>query len=196
MQNKKDKQLLAEIVEATDAGSFKYTTAKQREKLLELGLVETNPEMVDPKNKNKIATRATSKGFAALSIAEDAESAEDAETETPEGTEEVTETKTNEFELETGIAVPAVKRGRGAGKYPFDAMPAPSADDDGNAIFASFHVAPTEKRPNPAKSLASTVSSVIRRYKDENGVVTRKFLVRRVDETDPKGEGARVFRVQ
>ncbi len=100
---------------------------------------------------------------------------------------EATKTKSAAFELETGVALPTVRRGgRGANIYPFDAM------DVGH----SFHVPVSEDKPNPAKSLASTVSSATARYKDESGEVTRKFVVRSVGAEDPKGPGARVFRVE
>jgi len=189
--NKKSLEKLTEIVEAGQNGIF--TTEKQHGPLLELGLVEVNKSVPDPTNKNKIATRATSKGIAALNIAAVIE----------EGNEDMPEPTTKPtFELEDDVAIPTVRRGRsGTSRYPFDAM----------TVGQSFHVAATEETPDPAKGLASTASGANRRYSvpaedgrlriDKKGnevpvmVKTRDFIVRRVDATDVKGEGARVFRI-
>lgn len=139
---------------------------------------------------------------------------------TDEGTSEAPS-----FVIEDNIPLPGAKRGgRGKTIYPFDAL----------AVNQSFHVPATAENPNPAKSLASTVSSATARYavplegqfedvkvttyavdaagkriegpdgkpvktgetterrqKTQN---TRVFTVRAVDETDPKGKGARVWR--
>lgn len=109
---------------------------------------------------------------------------------------------TGGFELESGIAVPAAHRGgHGATKYPFDAM----------EVGQSFHVASTAERLKPARTLASVVSSATARYAKpaKDGatrvnrndktvpvmVNTRTFVIRSVDSTDPKGEGARIFRI-
>lgn len=107
------------------------------------------------------------------------------------------------FELETGHELPVSKRGGGlkADIYPFAAM------EKG----MSFHVAASDKRPNPAKSLASTITAANRRFaaafpakKGKNphpqagqpsGQDGRKFTVRPAVATDPKGPGARVYRI-
>jgi len=86
------------------------------------------------------------------------------------------------------IEIPARRRSSKAGKYPFAQM----------QVGQSFHIAATEENPEPGKRMQSTCSTATRRYKVANseGVlqVTRKFVVRTVDETDPKGPGARIFR--
>jgi len=172
---KKELDLLAAIVEATasEAGML-FASEKESAKLVELGLVEINVTITD--DAGNVATRATQEGVNAMSKTN--------ETASPEATE----TKAaGSFELESGIALPTVRRGgRGANIYPFDEMD----------VGQSFHVPVSEDKPNPAKSLASTVSSATARYKDESGEVTRKFVVRSVGAEDPKGPGARVFRVE
>lgn len=63
-------------------------------------------------------------------------------------------------------------------KYPFDQM----------AVGNSFHVPKTEDDPNPANKLGVAVCKVNKQ------LTNKKFVVRTVDETDPKGPGARAFR--
>lgn len=102
------------------------------------------------------------------------------------------------IKLETGIPVPEVAtRGRNSGTtLPFDQM----------EVGHSFFVAATEKKPNPAKSLASTVSRVTKSYAypDQRGetkvnrkgkivpvmIKTREFIVKEVEG------GARVWRTK
>lgn len=170
---KKELDLLATIAEATASESFVYASEKETAKLVELGLVEINVTMTD--DDGNVATRATPEGMEKMNQTE-----ENTATETAPA-------KASGFEIESGIELPTVRRGgRGANVYPFDEM------DVGH----SFHVPVSEEKPNPAKSLASTVSSATARYKDEDGNVTRKFVVRSVGDSDPKGPGARVFRVE
>lgn len=88
---------------------------------------------------------------------------------------------------------------------PFDTM----------RVGGSHHIAPTEEKPDPARSFGSLVSQAKKRYMvqavDEHGVplwetvdgeqkpvanYTREFSIVRVDGTDPSGPGARVFRVK
>lgn len=84
--------------------------------------------------------------------------------------------------FDTGIPVPAARRGgRGGGVHGFEHM----------EVGHSFFVAATEDNPNPAKRIASTVSSASTRLEP------RKFVVRSVDETSAgRGKGARVWRTE
>lgn len=66
------------------------------------------------------------------------------------------------FVLETGFELPKVNTGGGRqreSEYPFDQM----------EVGHSFFVPATEQRPDPAKSLASTVSGATARYAVETG---------------------------
>jgi hypothetical protein len=107
---------------------------------------------------------------------------------------------TPRFEIDD-YTPPEGKRGRRAGgeaKYPFDKL----------AVGQSFHVPATEANKNPAKGLASTVSSANRRYAEKidgthknrkgedvpNYKLTRKFSVSPAAADDPRGPGARVVR--
>lgn len=135
--------------------------------------------------------------------------------------------------VDKGIAPPSgvsMKRGGRSGGYPFADLELPEGAQYGD----SFHVPVSEKMPDPAKSLASTVSGARASFAEETGEtktvkvavyqkdekgefvkgadgkriktgeteetrpvmrLTRDFIVRPVGEDDPKGKGARVWRV-
>lgn len=186
---------LAEIVAAGAKGLF--TPAAVHGPLVEAGLVEINPAMVN--EAGEIATRATqacieSLGSGAIVV----------DNATSEANSEIAETGKTEkvksmFKIEDSIPVPTISgRGRGVKVYPFDQL----------EVGQSFFVANDESKPNAAKSLASTVCSATARYAvpAEDGstktnkkgevvpvlVKTRKFVVRRAEEDGVKG--ARVWR--
>lgn len=187
-------KLLSEIVAATAEDSFVYTTETQRKALVAEGLVEVNETIAD--EKGKFATRATAKGF---EVSEGVE---------PEGTEE-TNTNTDApvasgFAIAANVEMPSHSRGgRANSLYPFDKL----------EIGQSFFVPATEAKPNPAKSLASTVTSANNRYSEVIEGETRvnrkgrevpatrqlrEFAVRAVEDGTPWGfagqKGAGVWR--
>ena len=186
---------LAEIVAAGANGLF--TSAAVHGPLVEAGLVEINPAMVN--EAGEIATRATQAG-----IESPDSGAIVVDNATTEANSETAATGKNEkaktmFQIENGVPVPAISgRGRGCNVYPFKVL----------EVGQSFFVANSESKPNAAKSLASTVCSATARYAvpAEDGstktnkkgevvpvmVETRKFVVRRVEEDGVKG--ARVWR--
>jgi hypothetical protein len=186
---------LAEIVTAGANGLF--TPAAVHGPLVEAGLVEINPAMVN--EAGEIATRATQAGIESLdsgaTVADNATSEANSETAETGKTKKV---KTM-FKIEDIIPVPTIYcRGRGGNVYPFDQL----------EVGQSFFVANSEDKPNAAKSLASTVSSATARYAvaSEDGatktnkkgesvpvmVKTRIFLGRKVEENGVKG--VRVWR--
>lgn len=86
------------------------------------------------------------------------------------------------------------KRRVAESKYPFDDLPAPQLDANGNVIGAAyFFVAPTEKMPDPAKALGSTVSSANRRYGKVVGQET--YMSKGEEKTRDKYEFSRQFKV-
>lgn len=97
------------------------------------------------------------------------------------------------FVIEDGFTLPVVKRGgKKADIYPFDKI----------EVGQSFFVPATEAKPNPAKVLASTVSSATKRYKTETPA--RKFTVRARKQGETEGsplgkaevsDGARIYRI-
>lgn len=88
------------------------------------------------------------------------------------------------FKIRHDVEMPdAKKRGRKT-IYPFDEM----------GVGDSFHVAATNDRPKPVKSMASTISSANARYKLDDSA--KLFFIRSVDESDIDGIGARIYRRQ
>lgn len=86
--------------------------------------------------------------------------------------------------IESGIEVPEVKRGNvRTSAYPFAQL----------EIGQSFFMPVTETMPNPAKTLATVVSSATRRYK--TATPARVFTIRAVNDADGKLTGARIWRI-
>lgn len=201
--NKVQSDMLAKITEATldQTQGFAYVKNGATSAMLaEAGLVELNPQMVDG---DKIAARATEKGIDMYQSGDNVEASNEGQVDQTEGTN----TMDNQFAIDDGVAIPAIKRkGSATPIYPFDAL----------EVGQSFFVPATEDMPNPGKSLASTVSSASKRYATENGTRTinrrnketgemepvevpayeysRKFMVRTVEENGVKG--ARVWRIE
>jgi hypothetical protein len=177
------KLLLSVIAGTQGPQQYQLLTEEQANKLkaADGSLIEINPEI---KVDGKIAVRATDAGIKAGDEAK-------AIANTPKPPAEKLE-----FKLETGFAIPEIRRGGATGEaYPFDQMEAGQ----------SFFVPATESRPFPAKSLASTVSSATRRYAIQDGTTkndkgvdvpkfknTRVFAIRSVEENGKKG--ARIWR--
>jgi hypothetical protein len=86
--------------------------------------------------------------------------------------------------------LPTIRRGGAANSlYDFDTLAAPTGPAGSGQGLDGFFVPATDERPNPGKSLASTVTSANKRFKDEG----RKFTVRSVEHEGQKG--AMVYRV-
>jgi hypothetical protein len=160
--------LLATIVAsmANEATPYHMVTEAEAAKLVKEGLVETNGEIRDG---DKIAARATEKGI---------------QVNTSDNASGAPAAVTSNFAIDDGIAIPPSRGGRNRSVYPFDQL----------TVGQSFHVPASEAKPNPAKSLASTVSSANKRNAKE-GASGFKFEVRSVDATDTRGAGARVWRI-
>ncbi len=180
--NKANIALMGSIVAAMaiEATPYFMATPKQVEKLLADGMVEQNTDIADG---DKVATRATEKGITALN---------EATATTGSGATAST------FEIEDGVQKKGRRGGRSSILYPFDDL----------NVGQSFHIPATTERPNPSKSIASTVSAATKKWATPTGQTkkspkgndipvlsyTRRFSVEAVDATDPKGAGARVFR--
>lgn len=159
------------VVEDGNMQGFGFIKISKAKFLEAEGFVEINRGMV---KDGCFACRRTEKAFGG---------------QTEEVTEEVTARPILPV-IDQGVAIPEKKpRATRASMYNFDDM----------EVGDSIHVGITEKRKSPAKSLASTVANANKKYKteDEAGVVvvSRKFIIREVDDTDPRGPGARIFRV-
>ena len=186
---------LVEIVAAGANGI--YTSPEVHTSLVEAGLVEINPTMID--EHGNIATRATQKGIESLANRATVEYNATSETQTETAVTGTTQKAKTMFKIEDAIPVPTISGRRcGDNVYPFGQL----------EVGQSFFVANDESKPNAAKSMASTVSSATARYAvpAEDGstktnkkgevvpvmVETRKFVVRSVEENGVKG--ARVWR--
>jgi hypothetical protein len=162
-------KLLAFIVAGTQGAAAHAVVpnvlAEKIEKL-EPGLIakQTGAE-VDP--AGNIAVYATSKGVAAVGGDGAATPSQPAAVQSP-------------YALEKGIPMPVSKRGGAKSTlYPFESA----------VIGDSFFVPATEDKPNPAKALASTCSSASKRYAKTG----RKFVVRKITDSEGKVTGARCF---
>lgn len=177
-----DMALLKTVADATQANSFVYTSTAQNKPLLDAGFVEVNDGMKDA--AGNVATRATATGIDAVAKAAAGQSPAPAGAASPEASKPSNPRPSpSNFKLDDAVTMPTIKRGGPGGNvYPFDSMNAGQ----------SFFVAATDDRPNPAKSLASTVSSATKRYAEATPI--RKFAVRSVVENGVKG--ARVWRTE
>lgn len=152
--------LMAQIVAATAANSFVYVSDADAAPLVAAGLIEQNPAMKDEKGAQ--ATRASQAGKA-IGGAADAASAtatEDAPAE--------------QFTIVSGVEMPgSLRRGvQRSESYPFGKL----------EVGQSFFIAATDKKPQPERSYASTVSSARNRYavNDPNGATRENRKGRKV----------------
>lgn len=91
------------------------------------------------------------------------------------------------FEILDGIPVPESKRGGLKGDtYPFESL----------KVGQSFFVPATEAKPNPAKGLASTVSSANRRYVSVHPATVGKDKRPHPNAGQPTGKDGRKFTVR
>ena len=164
---------LAYIVASGEGGTFAPLADVRPLADHKPALVEINESTTD--NNGNVAVRATAEGISHSA------------TNTPSETASAPAAKSS-FEVRdvpADIMQAAKERrwsSRGAGeKYPFDSL----------EVGKGFFVAATEKMPEPAKSLASTVSSAQARYAEETGemeTVTVKEY--EVDENGKRVKGA------
>lgn len=135
-----DKDLLAQIISATEAGSHFFVSREEGKPLLDHKppLIVVNFEITQG---DKAAARSTEAAKAIV------------------GTVAAPVTTTSPFAIVKGAQLPPSKRGAGLHsgapkQYPFDQM----------EIGDSFFVPVSEKHPNPVKTLGSTVSSANMRF--------------------------------
>lgn len=160
--------LLVAIIAAMQntAAPYGMATKVEAAELVKDGFAEFNDEIAEG---DKFAIRATEKGIAAVPT----ETSTDAAQVAP---------STNAFAIIKGLALPTKATRARAETYPFDGM------DVGD----SFFVPASDKKPNPAKSLASTVSSATKRFATEVEGQTRTT---RKGKVIPVTVNTRVFAV-
>lgn len=172
-------EALPSIVQATQTSEVGYTFCKVEivAWLTKNGLAEGNSEITN--EAGDIATRATQKGVEKVM--------EQNQVEVP--------VAKPAFVVEDGIEIPkTVRGGNRESAYPFDQL----------AVGQSFMIPASEKHPEPAKSLASTISAATKRYDvpdmDENGVQktksTRNPKTGEIKENVPSFVHTRVFKIK
>lgn len=138
---------LPALAEATVGGSYIFADPFNIAYLIENGWAIQNETITNPENAEEFATRATPEGVAFVNQTASAE----IKVEEPKPERKVKMS----FEIEKGIPVPKTTRGGArTSAYPFDAL----------ELNDSFFIPASEKHPEPAKSLASTVSGATKRY--------------------------------
>ena len=141
------------IVAASATAGFMYIPTKDAKKLETEGLIVSNPAMTQG---DTIAVKPTEKLLAEVNGSNAAAA--------PAGDAPAEQPAKASVTLEDGVALPAISRqGLKGDVYPFAKM----------EVGQSFFIASTEKHPNPAKTLASTVSSATRRYATPHATETR-----------------------
>lgn len=188
MASKKSLALLGLIVAAmdNDAAPFHMATEKELTELLKEGLVETNADIRDG---DKIATRATDPGIAAIRPEhnEGNTNLNDQTSAAAAAAAPVAAAAAAGILTGVGFVPPAntSSRGRGRTLYNFDTL------EMGGFIF----VPNTEKKPDAAKSLASTVSGATAKFAipvlDENGQPKTKTVKVPVYQLDEDGKRAK-----
>lgn len=189
--------LFASLVSAGISGTF--VQPAEIKPYVDAGLAESRADMADA--TGAIASRVTEAGMkqwnefqAATASATPAPFAASTQVVSPASVAPLASVLApSAFSIRKGVAVPPQKRtgGRGAPVYPFDAL----------EVGDSFFVPATTAKPNPAKSLASTVSSASKRYASERkdaagAVVNETVTVRGKTITRPQLIYSRVFIVR
>lgn len=198
-------QTLSAIVTATKSEpGFCYMDKAELAPLLALLYVEVREDITE-EGTNKVATRATDAGIAAVQAASSpfavsatAQPAAGAPAPAPAPAPAVVipaasapaaPATATSFVIVAGVPIPAAKRFGKASVYPFDSL----------NVGQAFFVPATKERENPAKSMASTVNSATARYAVEDGMeadgvtpkfkYTRKFTLRNVPDGKEAGFG-------
>lgn len=166
--------LLATIVAASAGGNISYIAKSDDATALVDGkFIEVNPEMID--EAGNAAARPTEQGIKFMN----AQNTNPATASAPAAA-----SAKPTFEIFTKAPTAAKRNTGGAATlYPFDDLPAPTTDEAGKPVVAAFFVPATADRPEPWKTLASTVSSASKRYATKTG-----------DETYVDGNGAQKTR--
>jgi hypothetical protein len=170
--------LLASLVAAGTSGMFMAASDSAALTAHTPPLAEVNTEIKDA--NGNLATRATQAGI-------------DYAAAHPVGSAPanvVVEEKVKPtFKIVTTV-LPEIKRGHSGAAtsiYPFDDLPAATKDAASGQIAApSFFIPASDERPEPAKALASTVSSATRRWAVQDKAKPKKTVMR-VPEGAPEG---------
>lgn len=172
--------LLQQAVAATQGGPIPAATREELAELERDGLIEIGPQEKPGSSKRQF--RATEQGVRAATVGT-GDANEPTTSDAPQQPQQAPQVLRQEkgFAILSGVQVPESKRRSGpSGKYPFDSL------DVGHAFF----VPATAERPEPWKSLQSTVTAAQRRHAVEEGTRTD-----RNGKTVPNLKPTRIFRL-
>lgn len=191
MKRKEMLDLLAFIIQSTQSATgFCFVPVSEANALLKADAELITVDDTVKNNEGQVKAFATAKGIEAFNASQ--APAENAPAELPLSDEPIVSADPSpapsKIEIVTLTEMPGINRGGvKAEQYPFEELkPFPQP---GN----SFFVPASETRPNPAKTLASTVASATKRYKSKDG---RVFSVRKAADESGKITGAYVIRTK
>ncbi len=171
-----DTSVLKNIGDATAAGTFYYMTEAAAKGLLDAGLIEQNPAMVDPTDAKAQATRLLQKGIDFMATQTNTTATAPA-ADAPAAAKPA-------FRIFSGIELPASAR-RGVQRsesYPFSQL----------EVKQGFFIPATAQKPNPQTTYASTVSSARNRFAEK----TSETRVNRKGKTVPVMKLMRDFQIR
>lgn len=174
--------LLKSVVEATANGGFLYVMPADAAPLGDM--IEQNSGMAD--ERGALATRATQKGVTAAAQPNGPAPAAQVAAAPARTAPAAAPAPKPVFKIRTGLVPPPKKVfGEGRGReerYPFSTL----------NINEGFHVPKTDKAPDPARTLQSTVSSANARFavekKNPDGSVMMENKVVSLGKRDERGE--------
>ena len=201
-----DQESIDELTRIAGATEFAYVDVDCIHEIIQDGLVESNPSLTNEQGEN--ACRITEKGRVVLAeslsvgkpVDEPAAPWAGAPVAQPETEPDTTTTPAVEqpapapvdgdFGFDSNVPIPERKAVRSARKpkYPFAQL---------TQHGQSFHVAATEGNPKPANRLSSAANTYLKILEREGCEADKlpKFKVCSVGADDPRGAGARVFRI-
>jgi len=155
---------------------FGYVVPISVEEAVDAGAVQINADIEDPSEPSKLAARLTDLGKELLRVYLEREN---------EPVPVTTTVGWGGYDIDENVPMPVVTRQRFS-KYPFDGL----------CVGASFHVPPSEKTPDPKKTLTSTVANrnATEKKAVDDGTKPKHFKCVSVGAEDPRGVGVRVFR--
>ncbi len=208
--------ILFAIAAATAKGETVYLSAVEGHALAQAGLIAPDTSRVDPTDQNKVAVGLTEAGSAF--VIEHGGLPAEGSASNDEGL------KADDYEIETGIPYKPRRRGVApdgtpkAPKYPFDRLevgqsfhikPTAKVPEPWKSVNAAVSLATKSyDQPELDANGAQMNETVTLKKRGPDGKMiaagettrikmkhTRTFSIVRVDNTDPKGVGARVYRL-
>lgn len=169
--------VLALLMTAKNEGRVGSLTETDGAPLVAAGLAEVHPSIVNADGTKP--AQITDAGVAFYAEAtKDAQT--DAQTTGSNGSEVDQNAAPGKSKIEV-LSVGAPPSGRAGGKkgttYPFDDLAAPYTGADGNPVWAAFDVPVTATMPDPAKTMAGSVSNATKRHAVEQGTETVEKIV-------------------